>query len=227
MAVVGMVLYLGAIVCGIFAFSFSRYADNWAETNKTTPEHYKKISKRMFVLAVIVYIISVLVFYSSLSEDGDNSKYKLLGLASVLGSSATIIFKICLLFSVGIKKYKTSIIFLILMIISIVTAVYFNTEETEMFGRVIFYVGGTIMTLAGIFLLFGEGTRKVGLIAIVISIIFVFGVSEYFGMKFVSTPKYNYSDNKDNGGFVGSDGKYHEYIPEFGDDVNNWMEENW
>lgn len=29
------------------------------------------------------------------------------------------------------------------------------------------------------------------------------------------------------GGFVGSDGKYHEYIPEFGDDVNNWMEENW
>ncbi len=33
------------------------------------------------------------------------------------------------------------------------------------------------------------------------------------------------SDSKD--GFIGSDGKYHEYVPEFGDDVNNWMEENW
>ena len=33
------------------------------------------------------------------------------------------------------------------------------------------------------------------------------------------------TDSKD--GFIGSDGKYHEYIPEFGDDVNNWMEENW
>lgn len=28
-------------------------------------------------------------------------------------------------------------------------------------------------------------------------------------------------------GFVGSDGKYHNYIPEFGDDVNSWFEENW
>lgn len=28
-------------------------------------------------------------------------------------------------------------------------------------------------------------------------------------------------------GFVGSDGEYHSYIPEFGDDVNKWMEENW
>ncbi len=28
-------------------------------------------------------------------------------------------------------------------------------------------------------------------------------------------------------GFVGSDGEYHAYVPEFGDDVNKWMEENW
>jgi hypothetical protein len=28
-------------------------------------------------------------------------------------------------------------------------------------------------------------------------------------------------------GFVGSDGKYHAYVPEFGDDVNEWMKENW
>ena len=33
------------------------------------------------------------------------------------------------------------------------------------------------------------------------------------------------SSKKD--GFYGSDGKYHEYVPEFGDDVNKWMEENW
>ena len=28
-------------------------------------------------------------------------------------------------------------------------------------------------------------------------------------------------------GFVGSDGEYHSYIPEFGDDVNDWMANNW
>ena len=33
------------------------------------------------------------------------------------------------------------------------------------------------------------------------------------------------SDGKN--GFIGSDGKYHAYVPEFGDDVNNRMEENW
>jgi amino acid transporter len=35
------------------------------------------------------------------------------------------------------------------------------------------------------------------------------------------------SENTNPGGFIGSDGEYHNYIPEFGDDVNNWMEENW
>ncbi len=34
-----------------------------------------------------------------------------------------------------------------------------------------------------------------------------------------------YSNDKN--GFVGSDGKYHRYIPQFGDGVNNWMKENW
>lgn len=28
-------------------------------------------------------------------------------------------------------------------------------------------------------------------------------------------------------GFYGSDGEYHPYISEFGDDVNDWMEDNW
>ena len=33
------------------------------------------------------------------------------------------------------------------------------------------------------------------------------------------------SDSKK--GFVGSDGEYHAYIPEFGDDVNDWLANNW
>ena len=37
----------------------------------------------------------------------------------------------------------------------------------------------------------------------------------------------NSDSNKNSNGFVGSDGKYHNYVPEFGDDVNNWMAENW
>ena len=35
------------------------------------------------------------------------------------------------------------------------------------------------------------------------------------------------SYNSNSSGFVGSDGEYHNYVPEFGDDVNNWMAENW
>lgn len=42
-----------------------------------------------------------------------------------------------------------------------------------------------------------------------------------------SSSKQSSSSQSDKGGFVGSDGEYHPYIPEFGDDVNNWMEENW
>jgi len=37
----------------------------------------------------------------------------------------------------------------------------------------------------------------------------------------------NSNNNSNKGGFYGSDGKYHYYVPEFGDDVNNWMENNW
>ncbi|MBR6694319.1 MAG: hypothetical protein IKL62_05170 [Clostridia bacterium] len=43
----------------------------------------------------------------------------------------------------------------------------------------------------------------------------------------VSDSSSSNSDNNSKDGFIGSDGKYHEYVPEFGDDVNNWMEENW
>ena len=47
-------------------------------------------------------------------------------------------------------------------------------------------------------------------------------------MKFVSSsPSYNYEDKTDENGFIGSDGEYHKYVPEFGDDVNDWMKENW
>ena len=28
-------------------------------------------------------------------------------------------------------------------------------------------------------------------------------------------------------GFVGSDGKYHEYNPAYSDEVNDWMRDNW
>lgn len=42
--------------------------------------------------------------------------------------------------------------------------------------------------------------------------------------KSYTSSKYDYN-KKD--GFVGSDGKYHKYIPQFGDGVNNWMKENW
>lgn len=53
-----------------------------------------------------------------------------------------------------------------------------------------------------------------------------------FSCDFVSYHRdYNYYNYKGNGnskdGFYGSDGEYHKYVPEFGDGVNNWMEENW
>ena len=72
------------------------------------------------------------------------------------------------------------------------------------------------------------GKWKVALTTIAISLLFVFCVSNFFGMKFVSSsPSYNYEDKTDEDGFIGSDGEYHKYVPEFGDDVNDWMKENW
>ena len=35
------------------------------------------------------------------------------------------------------------------------------------------------------------------------------------------------SSSSSKSGFYGSDGKYHNYVPEFGNDVNSWMAENW
>ena len=146
---------------------------------------------------------------------------------SVLGSTASLVFTIWFLIVFGKEQYKKSIKFLIFAIISIVLAVYFNTSSVEMYGRAVYYVGGTLMTVAGIFILFG-GKWKVALTTIAISLLFVFCVSNFFGMKFVSSsPSYNYEDKTDEDGFIGSDGEYHKYVPEFGDDVNDWMKENW
>lgn len=147
---------------------------------------------------------------------------------SVLGSTASLAFTILFLIFFGKEEYKKSIKFIIFAIISIVLAVYFNTSDVEMYGRAVYYAGGTLMTVAGIFMLFG-GKWKVALTTIAISLLFVFCVSNFFGMKFVSSAD-SYDDNdsnSDKNGFYGSDGEYQEYIPEFGDDVNNWMENNW
>lgn len=110
---------------------------------------------------------------------------------SALGSTASLVFTIWFLIVFGKEQYKKSIKFLIFAIISIVLAVYFNTSSVEMYGRAVYYAGGTLMTVAGIFILFG-GKWKVALTTIAISLLFVFCISNFFGMKFVSSsPSYN------------------------------------
>ena len=52
------------------------------------------------------------------------------------------------------------------------------------------------------------------------------GLLIIFDSQNASSKKSKNNQSEENG-FIGSDGKYHEYIPEFGDDVNDWMEENW
>ena len=108
---------------------------------------------------------------------------------SVLGSTASLVFTIWFLIVFGKEQYKKSIKFLIFAILSIALAVFFNTSSVEMYGRAVYYAGGTLMTVAGIFMLFG-GKWKVALTTIAISLLFVFCVSNFFGMKFVSRPSY-------------------------------------
>ena len=66
---------------------------------------------------------------------------------------------------------------------------------------------------------------KIKTIAIIIAIIVVIG-----GIIASCTSGNSSSSGGSNSGsksFIGSDGKEHAYVPEFGDDVNNWMAENW
>ena len=65
----------------------------------------------------------------------------------------------------------------------------------------------------------------IGIIALVVAAIFFFATCGGSGSS--SSSKKSSSKSSSSGGFVGSDGKYHAYVPEFGDDVNNWMAENW
>lgn len=61
---------------------------------------------------------------------------------------------------------------------------------------------------------------------IIWGIILLVGLLIIFDSQNASSKKSKNNQSEENG-FIGSDGKYHEYIPEFGDDVNDWMEENW
>ena len=61
---------------------------------------------------------------------------------------------------------------------------------------------------------------------IIWGIILLVGLLIIFDSQNASSKKSKNNQSEKNG-FIGSDGKYHEYIPEFGDDVNDWMEENW
>ena len=63
------------------------------------------------------------------------------------------------------------------------------------------------------------------LVAAMYALLFFAGGIANSGSGSSSSSSSSSSSNK--GGFVGSDGKYHAYVPEFGDDVNNWMAENW
>ena len=61
---------------------------------------------------------------------------------------------------------------------------------------------------------------------IIWGIILLVGLLIIFDSQNASSKKSKNNQSEKNG-FIGSDGKYHEYIQEFGDDVNDWMEENW
>ena len=60
----------------------------------------------------------------------------------------------------------------------------------------------------------------IGFIFIIIVSVFIFSMCSDSGSS-------SSRSSSSKSGFVGSDGEYHSYVPEFGDDVNNWMEENW
>ena len=96
---------------------------------------------------------------------------------------------------------------------------------------ILFFVGliGVILSLVCMMVCNNVGidiNAKLLCIIIVISIILMIPFFVMPRKSSGSSRSYNYDDTPDRG-FVGSDGKYHAYVPEFGDDVNNWMKENW
>lgn len=58
-------------------------------------------------------------------------------------------------------------------------------------------------------------------------VVIIIAVLFYFATCGDSGSSSSRSSSSKKNGFVGSDGKYHAYVPEFGNDVNSWMEENW
>lgn len=52
-------------------------------------------------------------------------------------------------------------------------------------------------------------------------------INDFYDQYTATSDDYKDGSNSNSGGFVGSDGEYHNYVPEFGDDVNDWMAENW
>lgn len=97
---------------------------------------------------------------------------------------------------------------------------------------VIFFIVGMALIISikedWSFLESGQKITRIVILAIVI-ILFIVCFSNYLSDE-VSSGGSSYSSSSGSSsknGFVGSDGEYHAYVPEFGYDVNNWMEENW
>ena len=163
---------------------------------------------------------------------------------SIVACGVSLLFALYFIWFLVKEKIVGAIIFLAISVVGTAVAIVFNQSGMLDCGPAYIF-GGIALAVIGIYLLIGRKI-KAGIAALVICVIFVFGVANLLGigMSFGASNSYeDYSssnedndssdndndsdDDNDNDGFYGSDGEYHPYVPEFGDGVNSWLEENW
>lgn len=69
--------------------------------------------------------------------------------------------------------------------------------------------------------------KRKSLIAIALVVVMICALFTGCFSSSSSGSSYSGSSSSSKKGFVGSDGKYHEYNPNYSKEVNDWMAENW
>lgn len=125
--------------------------------------------------------------------------YTFLGIISAISSILSFIFILAFSILMVNDKNKLAVKFLVLGIISTILAVCLNTNDVETIGRIAYYGGGTLLCIVGIFMSFALFAQEwksgiTGVITIIIGILFVFVISQAFGMKLVKQSPTKYYD---------------------------------
>ncbi len=125
--------------------------------------------------------------------------YTFLGIISATSSILSFIFILAFSILIVNDKNKLAITCLISGIITTILAICLNTDDVETIGRIAYCGGGSLLCIVGIFMSLALFSKEykigiTGVITIVIGVLFVFVISQAFGMKLVKQSPTKYYD---------------------------------